>query len=141
MPVSRKMAQWMSKQIKEAPKEDPNLKDPNLPDLKELAKQEMAAIEMVSMSKKELEELSKGRGRKAEAASDEIARRIAKKELKKGNPDVHPDLAGTPSASDYRKFREGVYNKGGMVKKKPAAKKAPAKTKSRSSPYNKNYGK
>jgi hypothetical protein len=134
MPVSRKMAQWMSKQIKEVPKDDP--------DLKELAKQEMAALEMVNMSKKELEELSKGRGRKAEAASDEIARRIAKKEIKQGK-DVDPDLAGTPSSSEYRKFREGVYNKGGMVKKKPAAKKAATAKKKPAvkNTYNKFYGK
>ena len=135
MAVSSKMAQWMAKQVKEVPKDEPKLK--------RIAKDEMAAIEMVSMPKKDLEEMAKGRGRKAEAASDEIARREAKKELKKGNPDVDPDQAGTPSTSDYKKFREGVYNKGGMAKKKPAAKKTTTAKKKPAvkNTYNKNYGK
>ena len=134
MPVSRKMAQWMSKQIKEVPE--------NSPELKRIAKDEMSAIEMVNMPKKDLEEMAKGRGRKAEAASDEIARRQAKKEIKKGNPDVDSDQAAAPSTSDYKKFREGVYNKGGMAKKKPAAKKAPAKKSvAKKNTYNKFYGK
>ena len=64
----------MSWQIKEVPE--------NSPELKRIAKDEMSAIEMVNMPKKDLEEMAKGRGRKAEAASDEIARRQAKKEIK-----------------------------------------------------------
>lgn len=133
MAVSSKMAKWMAKQVKEVPKDDP--------ELKRIAKDEMAAIEMVNMPKKDLEEMAKGRGRKAEAASDEIARRQAKKEVKKGNPDVDPDQAATPSTSDYKNFREGLYNKGGMAKKKPAAKKAPAKKVAKKNTYNKYYGK
>ena len=134
MPVSRKMAQWMAKQVKEVPKDNPPLK--------QIAKSEMAAIEMVNMPKKELEELAKGRGIKADAADVELARRAAKKEIKKGNTDIDPDQAAAPSTSDYKKYRASVYNKGGVVKKKPAAKKAPAKkVVAKKNTYNKFYGK
>jgi hypothetical protein len=72
------------------------------------------------------------------AARNEISRRNELKEYKKDNPDWKEK--GIPQDIGPNWYKEGMA-KGGMVKKKPAAKKAPAKTKSRSNTYNKFYGK
>jgi hypothetical protein len=118
MALTSKMAKWMKKQVKEVPKEDRSLKT--------MAKEEMKAIEMVNLSKKELEELAKGKGGKANTARAELDRRALKKEMKQGKEKYDEDLIGTPSTTDYKKFRSGLYNRGGAVKK-PAAKKPAVK--------------
>lgn len=210
MPVSSKMAAYMSKRLKAVPSKKTTAQfrmggedhtDEGIPafsenyskNVKEEIKNEFAAAEMVRMSKKDLEEISTGKGKKAEAAANELSRRENKKEVKKGNKDIDPESVRPADVTNMRKafsraqdrepedlkekhkelskrqtaimekareegklseWLDGKYTdydkkaymegmaKGGMVKKKPAAKKAaPAKTKSRSSPYNKYYGK
>ena len=170
MPISKKLAGYLAKKIKEAPK-DVEKGDPRT--TKADLKEEALTVEMTKLSGAELKELAEKanykystRGTKStrsDAAMDEMDRRGLKKFLKKegkayDDPDHNPvydettgaRLSDAFSASDMRKdierrnklAEEQGYNKGGMVKKKPAAKKAaPAKTKSRSSPYNKYYGK
>jgi|688.fasta_scaffold379465_2 hypothetical protein len=128
--VTKKMADWMDKQVKERPS---NYSKGEI-------EQEMDMIEMSRMSKKDLMELSKGKSRRAESASLELDRRgfnkLGEEPEKAASTSQYRDWA----KSQKEKEVEGMA-KGGMVKKKPAAKKAPAKTKSRSNTYNKFYGK
>ena len=114
----------------------------------------------IAMSKKELQEaVASGRKDISGAAQDELDRRIANAEMKKALKEKMDagELTEKQVEARYKQKKaeprdpEGEEDtavkarmrmaKGGMVKKKPAAKKAPAKTKSRSSPYNKYYGK
>jgi hypothetical protein len=122
---------------------------------------EIAAFnqQAVAMSKKELQEAAaSGDKNIAGAASDELNRRMSNAEVKRTLREKVDagELTEKQAESRYKRSKtdprdpEGEDDtavkarmrmaKGGMVKK-PAAKKAPAKTKSRSSPYNKNYGK
>ena len=133
--VTKKMADWMDKQVKERPS---NYSKGEI-------EQEMDMIEMSRMSNKELEDIynkSKGRGRRAEAAQLEFERRSFNK--MKDEPEK---AASTSEYRDWAKKQkekevEGMA-KGGMVKKKPAAKKtATAKKKPAvKNTYNKFYGK
>jgi hypothetical protein len=126
---------------------------------------EIAAFnqQAVAMSKKELQEAAaSGDKNIAGAANDELARRMSNAEVKRTMKEKVDagELTEKQAEARYKRNKadprdpEGEDDtavkarmrmaKGGMAKKKPAAKKAPAKTNSRSSRsnlYNKDYGK
>jgi hypothetical protein len=110
----------------------------------------------IAMSKKELQEaVASGKKDISGAAQDELDRRIANAEMKKALKEKMDagELTEKQVEARYKQKKteprdpEGEEDtavkarmrmaKGGMVKKKAA----PAKTKSRSNPYNKYYGK
>ena len=145
MPVTTKLAKWMSKKIKDTPKTIQK-GDPRYD--KEGLKADLLMVEMTKLPKKELEELAKKpRSKRGEAALDEMERRLRKKDvIKKGtyadereNPvydtKTGARLSDALSASDIRKeiedraveAKQRGFAKGGMVKKKPAAKKPAVK--------------
>jgi hypothetical protein len=144
MPVTKKLANWMSKKIKDTPKTIQK-GDPRYD--KEGLKADLLMVEMTKLSKKELEELAKKpRSKRGEAALDEMERRLRKKDVtKKGtykdereNPvydtKTGARLSDALSASDIRKeiedraveAKQRGFAKGGVVKK-PAAKKPAVK--------------
>ena len=136
MAVSSKMAKWMAKQVKETPEGMS----------KSSIKEEMDYIEMGRMPKKELEEIAKGRGRRADIADLELGRRFSNKAREKGGPLEGEEKEKAHSTTKYKEWRDrqdsNEMAKGGMAKKKPAAKKAPAKkTVAKKNTYNKYYGK
>ena len=121
MAVTSKMAAWMKKQITERRPEDRAV------DIKD----EMDYIEMGRMSKKELEEIAKGRGRKADIADLELSRRNLNKKIEKETPGFEDEkIEKAYSTTEYKKYRNPDPNemaKGGMAKKKVAAKKPAVK--------------
>ena len=114
-----KMAAWMAKQVKNRPKGY---------SAKEI-KDEMDYIEMGRMSKKELIEIAKGKGRKASTAQLELDRRFFNKNPLPGDTDGKSSAASTKSYSKWAKERKAdevkkdKFNVGGMPAKKPVAKK------------------
>jgi len=121
--LTNKMAAWMAKQVKDRPKGY---------SAKEI-KDEMDYIEMGRMSKKDLIEIAKGKGRKASTAQLELDRRFFNKNPLPGDTDGKSPAASTKSYAKWAKERKSEeakkdkFNVGGMPAKKPVAKKPVAR--------------